>query len=450
MNKRYSIFIIPILIISHLFILNGIFYFLIKNNYWNLESILVYNIGWLYTSLIFNTYRIRRYSKLSIIMFNFLKHAFVFSFLFFAYFGVTNKFIDVDRNINVLLLTFSIQFIFSYLYIFALKKYRIEGGNIRKVVIIGENQSVDLLRNFFNKNAEYGYKYQGFFSETNKECRNKYLGKVEDCFDYVLDNKIDEIYCSISSLSTKMAEKIVDFGDNNLVLVKFVPDATKMLHKTVLEYYDYIPILSRRILPFDNSFNKGLKRLFDILFSLGVIVFVLSWLIPIFAILIKLESKGKVFFKQTRDGLNGSTFECYKFRSMKVNNDSDKKQATRGDARITKIGSFMRKTSIDELPQFFNVLKGDMSIVGPRPHMVRQTKEYSKTVNKYMVRHFVKPGITGLAQVKGYRGEIETKHDIDNRVRLDIFYIENWSFLLDLKIILLTVTNAIEGEDKAY
>ncbi len=426
------------------------FYLLIKDNYWNFQSVIVYNLGWLYLSLVFKIYKIRRFSKLSIVMFNFLKHAFVFSFLFFGYYGIRNKFINVEQNINVLFLTYSIQFIFTYLYIYALKKYRIEGGNIRKVIIIGENQSVDLLKDFFNKKAEYGYRYQGFFSDSNKKNKKNFLGKINDSFDYVIENKIDEIYCSISSLTPEMAEKIVDFGDNNLVHVKFVPDATKMLHKTVLEYYDYIPILSRRILPFDNSFNKGLKRLFDILFSLAVIVFVLSWLIPILAILIKLESKGKVFFKQTRDGLNGSTFECYKFRSMKVNNDSDLKQATRGDARITKIGNFMRKTSIDELPQFFNVLKGDMSIVGPRPHMVRQTKEYSKTVNKYMVRHFVKPGITGLAQVRGYRGEIETKHDIDNRVRLDIFYIENWSFLLDLKIILLTITNAIEGEDKAY
>ena len=176
----------------------------------------------------------------------------------------------------------------------------------------------------------------------------------------------------------------------------------------------------------------------------------LSWLTPILAILIKLESKGPVFFKQSRNGFNYQEFDCYKFRSMTPNKNAHLTQAKKGDQRITKMGAFIRKTSIDELPQFFNVLFGDMSVVGPRPHMVSHTNLYAQRIDKFMVRHFVKPGITGLAQVSGFRGEVETDDDIISRVKYDIFYIENWSLLLDLKIISQTLMNALKGEEKAY
>jgi putative colanic acid biosynthesis UDP-glucose lipid carrier transferase len=175
----------------------------------------------------------------------------------------------------------------------------------------------------------------------------------------------------------------------------------------------------------------------------------LSWLIPLLAILIKLESKGPVFFKQGRPGLDEKEFFCYKFRSMKVNRTTEK-EASKNDPRVTKMGKFMRKTSIDELPQFFNVLIGDMSVVGPRPHLWSQNKSYANRIKKYMVRHYVKPGVTGLAQVKGFRGEIETDEDMINRIKYDVFYIENWSLLMDIKIIVQTVINIFKGEEKAY
>jgi putative colanic acid biosynthesis UDP-glucose lipid carrier transferase len=179
-------------------------------------------------------------------------------------------------------------------------------------------------------------------------------------------------------------------------------------------------------------------------------VFILSWLWPILWVLVKLESKGALLFKQKREGINGEKFICYKFRSMKINKQSDQVHAVKNDIRVTKIGAFMRKTSIDELPQFINVLQGHMSIVGPRPHLASLSLEYQKEVEDYLKRHIVKPGITGLAQISGYRGEIMKKADIKNRIRLDIFYIENWSFLLDIKIVLQTVLNIFKGEEKAY
>jgi putative colanic acid biosynthesis UDP-glucose lipid carrier transferase len=175
----------------------------------------------------------------------------------------------------------------------------------------------------------------------------------------------------------------------------------------------------------------------------------LSWLIPILAILIKLESRGPVFFKQGRPGMDENEFFCYKLRSMRINKTTEK-EASKNDPRVTKMGKFMRKTSLDEMPQFLNVLLGDMSVVGPRPHLWSQNKAYSNKIKKYMVRHCVKPGITGLAQVSGYRGEIEKDRDMVHRIKFDVFYIENWSLILDLKIIFLTVINIFRGEEKAY
>ena len=186
-----------------------------------------------------------------------------------------------------------------------------------------------------------------------------------------------------------------------------------------------------------------IKRLFDILFSLSVIVFLLSWLTPIIAIFIRMESKGPVFFKQSRNGFNYKEFECYKFRSMTPNTDANLYQATRGDQRVTKVGRFIRKTSIDELPQFFNVLFGDMSVVGPRPHMVSHTNMYAKRIDKFMVRHFVKPGITGWAQVThGYAAdEDETREKLAH----DFYYVKNLSIWLDVDIVFKTIKTMLTG-----
>jgi putative colanic acid biosynthesis UDP-glucose lipid carrier transferase len=196
--------------------------------------------------------------------------------------------------------------------------------------------------------------------------------------------------------------------------------------------------------------SKFFKRSFDIIFSLFFIIFVFSWLFPILAVLIKLESKGPIFFIQLRTGRNNTHFKCYKFRSMRLNNDADKKQATRNDHRITVIGAFLRKTSLDELPQFFNVLIGNMSIVGPRPHMISHTEKYSRLTDQYVVRHSLKPGITGWAQICGLRGEVNNAEAMLKRVDADVWYLKNWSFLLDLKIIFLTFWITLKGDKNAY
>jgi putative colanic acid biosynthesis UDP-glucose lipid carrier transferase len=196
--------------------------------------------------------------------------------------------------------------------------------------------------------------------------------------------------------------------------------------------------------------RRFFKRSFDILFSLFIILFVFSWLYPILAILIRLESRGPVFFAQLRTGRNGSQFKCYKFRSMYENADAHRRQATRNDGRITRVGAVMRKTSLDELPQFFNVLVGHMSIVGPRPHMVVHTEEYSRLTDKYKTRHLLRPGITGWAQILGLRGEVKSPDAMLKRLDADVWYLKNWSFLLDLKIIFLTFWITLKGDKNAY
>jgi putative colanic acid biosynthesis UDP-glucose lipid carrier transferase len=211
-----------------------------------------------------------------------------------------------------------------------------------------------------------------------------------------------------------------------------------------------MPILKKYNEPLARLRNQTVKRTFDFIISGFVLLFILSWLVPLVGLLIKLESKGPVFFKQERSGRNNNSFVCLKFRSMRMNDQSDVMQATKNDMRITKIGAFLRKTSIDELPQFINVFRGEMSIIGPRPHMLRHTKEYNERINHYMVRLYLKPGVTGWAQANGYRGEVKELDLMKKRVEHDIWYMENWSILLDIKIMYLTFLKIIKGDDNAY
>ena len=418
--------------------------------YLNASYILYINLAWLVISFYTNFYVVYRYTKLSKIVSLLIVQLGVFFLAYFAYFSLFKEGVAVGNQSITLFITFGGIIIFKFIFIYALKKYRIGGGNFRDVIILGGNQSIESLKNLFEERNDLGYRFKGYFSDTITN-KDRYLGKINDSFSYIKDNNVDQVFCSISELSKEVIEKVIKFGEENFIDVKLIPNSKGLFSKgMVLDYYDYVPVLSLKKLPFDNPFIKYSKRAFDIVFSSIIIIFVLSWLTPILFILIKLESKGPLFFTQRRDGLNGKHFECYKFRSMGLNKEADKIQATRGDQRITRIGKFIRKTSIDELPQFINVFIGEMSVVGPRPHMISQSKKYAKIVDKYFVRNLVKPGITGLSQVRGFRGEIEAISDMENRVRLDIFYIKNWSFILDIKIILQTLFNAIKGDEKAY
>ena len=262
---------------------------------------------------------------------------------------------------------------------------------------------------------------------------------------------ITEIFSTVMPEDNQEIYQLMKDAEKALIRFRIVPDFANVINRPVhMDYIRDIPILSERKEPLEEVINRLQKRVFDVSVSLTAIVFVLSWLVPLLSLIIYLTSPGPIFFSQLRNGKNNRPFRCFKFRSMTVNTELDSRQATRNDARVTAIGRFIRKTSLDEFPQFVNVLLGNMSIVGPRPHMLEHTKKFSAQQEHYMVRQFAKPGITGWAQTNGYRGEITELKHIQKRVQYDLWYLENWSLALDFKIMVLTVLNVFKGDAKAY
>lgn len=407
----------------------------------------ILSLSWIIISYYSGYYEVYRFTKEITIFGKLIKQFIFISLITFAYVGYKYKYVTPNEVwIYIISCFVSVGFI-KFSIFFLLKKYRLlYRGNIRNVIILGNGKDVEELKLFFTTNPNYGYNLMNVFSlKINKK------DELKACYEFVAKNNVDEIYGSLNTLNSTDLDGLIHFADNNLKTIKLLPDSkNRMLRNLAVEYYGYLPIISLRTIPLDKEINTRLKHFFDVVFSLFVILTVLSWLTPILGLLIKLESRGPVFFKQRRNGLNYKEFYCYKFRSMRLNSEADLEQVQKNDPRVTKFGKILRKFSLDELPQFFNVVLGDMSVVGPRPHMVSHTEMYAKSVDKFMVRHFIKPGITGLAQINGCRGEVETEKDIVNRVKFDIFYIENWSILLDLRIIYKTVINVISGEEKAY
>ncbi len=448
---RYSKYIRPISVLFDLMVITTLSLYFFRELNLNQWYYLTYQtVTWLFIALIVRYYEVFRFTTPVEIITKLVKQFSIFLLVVIAFFPFAKTAIFSGKAIAIFVIfSFVIIVAFKYFLFFYLKRYRIvTGSNFRNAVIIGYTTEAIRLKEVFENRKDYGYRFYGYFSDKKQNPEIK--GKVEEIKKFVIDNKIDEIYCSLNEISNEKLKDLVEFADENKKAIKFIPDTKEIFSKNLkIDYYELFPVLSLQKTQLHNPYIKGIKRAFDIVFSFFVIVFLLSWLIPILAILIKLESKGPVFFKQGRPGLDEQEFFCYKFRSMQVNGHTEK-EASKNDPRVTKIGKFMRKTSVDELPQFFNVLLGDMSVVGPRPHLWSQNKAYASKIKKYMVRHYVKPGITGLAQVKGFRGEIETEEDMINRIKLDVFYIENWSMIMDLKIILQTVINIFKGEDKAY
>ena len=444
---RYSGYIRPFSYLMDLIIINtlSIYMSLFHSNI--ALHVLIISFAWSLIAVYLGFYEVYRYTKVISILNKTVKQAVLFGLFCLTLELYYSEFANQKRV--VLFVFASIILVISiklFIYYF-LRRFRVlYGGNFRTVVLLGDDANIYPLKQFFTNNPDYGYNLVKVFS-----LKERKEDKINECLAFVSNDKIDEIYCAMADLSDNQMANIINFADNNLKTLKFIPDEKQMLSANVkFEFYDYIPVIPQRNILQEEHFNKVVKRIFDLVFSSVIIVTVLSWLMPIMAILINLESKGPLFFIQKRNGLNYKSFSCYKFRSMKINDRADLELASKDDARITRIGKFIRKTSIDELPQFFNVFFGEMSVVGPRPHMVSVTNLYAANVDKFMVRHFVKPGITGLAQSKGFRGEVETDEDIINRVKYDIFYIENWSILLDIKIIFITIFNTLKGDDKAY
>lgn len=367
------------------------------------------------------------------------------------------KYLDISRlrMVYFYFIFFSLLMITRFLSMMLLKYIRAKGYNFKTFIIVGANESGEKIRKVLAKDLTYGYKFLGFFDEKRNETivdPALIVGQFENVKKFSIENNIDEMYVALHIDNIEIINELIAICEQNMIRIKFIPDFqlyTKA-SKVEVSFYENMPVLMFRPEPMEFASNRVLKKVFDIVFSGLVILLIFPWLFPIIMIIIKLESPGPIFFKQERAGRDNRSFMCLKFRSMHVNGLAHNKQAEKGDSRITKFGAFIRKTSIDELPQFFNVFLGDMSVVGPRPHMVNLAKEYSDLISNYLVRQYAKPGITGWAQVNGYRGETKVLSDMENRVEYDIWYIENWSFLLDIKIVVKTIINIVKGEENAY
>ena len=412
-------------------------------------------LSWIVISNIFKTNDIPRIMGEDRLLANLIKSAFLHSlvvlpvaFYFRPEFGSTNVFAIQAVSWGIALLMWRLFYNLMVRYL------RSRGLNFRRVVIIGGGHMVHEMHDFFINRPSYGYRLQKTFylaPDSEQVANSTVAQSVQEIEDFCIENQTDEIYCSLVGVTNEQVEEFFRFADRNLIRFKVIPDFRGFMNKQVMvDFYETIPILVLRPEPLQRISNRIIKRVFDVVLSVMVILILGPTLLPLFAILIKLSSKGPVFFRQLRTGREGKPFTCYKFRTMRVNIEADKLQATKRDPRITAIGAFLRKTSLDELPQFWNTLIGDMTVVGPRPHMLKHTEEYSKKIDKFMVRHFAKPGITGWAQVKGFRGETSEEGMMDKRIELDVWYVENYSPWLDIEIILLTIWVIARGQDKAY
>lgn len=365
-------------------------------------------------------------------------------------------------NVGDVLATFLVLYYVSTIVVFScwrvfvrmlLKFYRRKGYNFKRVVIVGAGKNGMELYRAMRDDISSGFNILGFFDDNLalRDILPSYLGTTDKVEEFAIAKDIDEIYCTLPGTNDEKILRMLNFAEKQMIRFYIVPEFYRNVKKSmVMEFLESVPLLTIRREPLQAFYNRALKRSFDLVFSSVVLCTIFPILYVLIGFLIKRSSPGPIFFKQKRTGLYGHDFECYKFRTMRVNDQADTMQAVKDDPRKTKIGDFLRRTNLDEFPQFINVFKGDMSVVGPRPHMLKHTEQYSALIDKYMVRHLVKPGVTGWAQVTGYRGETKTLEQMEGRVKRDVWYIENWTFFLDLKIIVITLVNMFRGDKNAY
>lgn len=411
-------------------------------NYHDMSIYMLYgNLSWIITYFIFtkkNLYLrdgfINRFKRIN-------RRALVFiAVSAILYFLLISKHHSRRFIIEYTLIFYLIELIFYYFLYEYLKESRKKGIHVNRALIIGVNNTSLLLQNIISSNYLLGYKFIGFL-DSDRHDNPDIIGHPDDLQAIIENHRIEIIFVSVPyPASDAKFRSLLNICNQKGVRLRYVPENQRWFKRTQnLESVGNLVLINPQEIPLDDFGARLWKRFFDVVFSLLVILFVLSWLFPIIALLIKLSSKGPVFFVQKRTGYNNKSFSCLKFRSMQANENADLKQATANDSRITPIGRFIRKTNIDEFPQFFNVFMGQMSIVGPRPHMLKHTEEYTKLIDLYLTRHYIKPGITGWAQVNGYRGETDEVWKMQKRVDFDKEYMENWTFAWDIKIIFLTI-----------
>jgi putative colanic acid biosysnthesis UDP-glucose lipid carrier transferase len=457
MEKRLLIFFSLLSITGDLFILNFLLLlFCLKDNFQNIDTYwfwisLLMNVVWIVLALslgINSQPRIKQRKK--IVRDVLIACLVLFFLLLFGNLLFRKEFIFTSGFLKLILITPFLIIIWK-LFLDSLAHFlRKHGFNPLNVLIIGYNTKIEELKDYFINNLWSGYHFKGFIHD-HKDVAGDIIGDYEELEQIIKREKINELFLNLSEIPGNYRSSIITLAYDMHLGIKLIPDLgdfPAFYHN--YQRYDLMPVLAVSKGPFSDSLNFMLKRVFDLIFSFIIIVTLLSWLSPLFAVIIKLTSRGPIFFRQKRTGYHNKTFTCMKFRTMVQNTDADRVQATENDLRITKIGRFLRRTSLDELPQFLNVIVGQMSIVGPRPHMIHHTKEYSGQIPHYLHRHYFRPGITGLAQVRGWRGETKDLDLMKARIEQDIYYIENWSLWLDIKIIFITVGNLFSGERIAY
>lgn len=465
MENRYIFFLIVLLFLGDIIAINCSFmiaYFLDNQNnslrqssHYNLD-LLIFNATWIASAFFMQLYN-RETAQRTELIFQKTWRAVVLHALTFNVVILLTNYASYSKNFLVYIFVLEIcAFVISRFVITAFEQYHIKRVRYKKkIAIIGYNETAKRLADYFLKN-QMSYSFTGFFDHTTESYIDKtnqdVIRPINKLMTYAVENEVAEVYSTLFPEDHHHINELVIVAEQNCIRFKFIPDVTKIINSdyAINTYFDEIPVLSTRTEPLEHISYRIVKRSFDIFTSVCVVIFILSWLIPILTVIIKMQSKGPVFFMQLRSGKDNKPFWCYKFRSMTMNNEVEHLQATKNDSRVTKIGAFMRKTSVDELPQFFNVLIGNMSVVGPRPHMVKHTEQYKAIVHQYMVRQLLKPGITGWAQVNGFRGETKDHKQMVKRVEHDIWYIEHWSLMLDIKIIFLTIINTLKGEENAY
>ncbi|MEJ6980521.1 exopolysaccharide biosynthesis polyprenyl glycosylphosphotransferase [Pedobacter sp. P351] len=416
----------------------------------SIQDIVICNLIWFITTLLFRLYSEEIIFRIELIYRASWRSIALHAFLFLSYLFFFSKAPLAKEFIVCFYSLIVFGFLLSRFTGTALHDFFITHVDVRKAVaIIGLNQDGIELSAYLEKQSSINF--VGFLDEEGFSVDN--TGELLSSsipFRKASEMGVKEVYVSLTPERLSEMPNLMIAAEKECLRLKFVPVLTSGHGIFQIENMGGFPIICARKAPLEEIENRFKKRIFDVVFSLIVILFIFSWLYPILALLIKLQSPGPVLFKQLRTGRDNNPFWCYKFRSMRLNTDSDKRQASKHDDRITSLGKFMRRTSLDELPQFFNVLLGHMSVNGPRPHMVSHTEQYRKLIDKYMVRQFLKPGISGWAQVNGFRGETKEQELMEKRVEHDIWYMENWSAMLDVRIIFMTIINIIRGEKNAY
>lgn len=415
--------------------------------------LVIINITWVLLSSLFQLYK-----QISIGSFETFSRATRKVFIYFLAVIILFIFLTKYDLSRLFILTFLIAtplvlFLNRLIYLFIIQYFRTRDFLIRKVLILGYNDTSKMLARQLEQD-QINTEIIGFCEEQTsvKELSNyPIIGNLHNAIDVSRSYDVTEIYSTITPEQNKKIYELIQQAEQACIRFRIVPDMKFFARFPVhIDFLGDMPVFSVRQEPLEDINNRIRKRVFDIVFSSLVLIFILSWLIPLISLAIWIESGRPIFFLQERTGKDNRSFFCLKFRSMFVNKDSNTRQASKEDERITRVGRFLRKTNLDEFPQFLNVLRGDMSIVGPRPHMLKHTDDYSKQINQYMVRQFMKPGITGWAQVNGFRGETRTLEDMEKRVEHDLWYMEHWSLWLDARIIFLTAYNMFRGEKNAY